>query len=525
MSTAESTPSGAPAAVLRAAIVSSENATSGHERNLLQDEMRGGSHPRVLAGTRTGWVTRCGLLAADILAIAVALVFAVAGVRMFAIYADPQAAFAAKGWLLNGFEWRIAACYAASLLTAFYLRGLYEPFSLQPAAELRLLTSKTGAVTVLLCVLLAAINATLLVVALLALAGLLLFVLLPVGRAALRMLCGKSPWWGIRAVIVGNAQDAISLQARMLKRSWSGLRPIGYILNDPPADHPPSADYLGSVERLPMIAEQFGVSLGVLTADDRDRDELLHLITCGGAGLRQWIVLCPSPKAPSLWAEPCEVAGAQASTFRVDLMSTTALALKRLLDLAIVFVLGIPTLLVVGAISLLVRLSSPGPIFYSQPRIGRLGRRFQVWKFRSMIPNADQMLNDYLRDNPAARAEWDSTQKLKHDPRVTWIGKILRKTSLDELPQVWNVFLGEMSIVGPRPLPLDEGEKFGEVYPLYAIAPPGITGLWQVSGRNNTTYEERLELTAYYVRNWSLWLDLYILGCTVKTVLLREGAY
>lgn len=525
MSTTESTPSGAPALLLRAASVSNEAANPVHDRVPSAESPPGASLPHQLAGTRTGWLTQAALLAADLFGIAWAVGLAWSCLQIYSFFALSQGSNGEWAWTMSTQEMRMIACYAASLLATFYFRGLYEPFLVQPAAELRLLSAKTGAVTLFLCALLVALQAPFSGVAMLAMAGLILLVGLPVGRAALRLLCGRTSWWGVRAVIVGNAGDAEKLQRRMYKKSWSGLRPIGYVLNDPPAGLTPSADYLGSIERLPALSQQFGVSLGVLTAEDRDRDELLQLITCGGSGLRRWIVLNPSPKAPSLWAEPCEVAGAQASTFRVDLMSSTALALKRLLDLAIVIALAIPTLLVVGVIALLVRLSSPGPVFYTQPRIGRLGRRFRVWKFRSMVPNADQILRDYLRDNPAAQAEWDAAQKLKYDPRVTWIGKILRKTSLDELPQVWNVFIGEMSLVGPRPIVDEEVEKLGEVYPLYASAPPGITGLWQVSGRNNTTYEERLELTAYYVRNWSLWLDLYILGCTVKTVLLREGAY
>jgi Undecaprenyl-phosphate galactose phosphotransferase WbaP len=198
---------------------------------------------------------------------------------------------------------------------------------------------------------------------------------------------------------------------------------------------------------------------------------------------------------------------------------------KRAIDLAIVIALMPLWVPLVYGLALLVRLGSKGKAFYSQKRIGLHAKTFACWKLRSMVENADEVLQQHLAEDPELMAEWQRDQKLKNDPRVTWIGKILRKTSLDELPQLFNVLYGEMSLVGPRPITLPEVERYGEVWNLYKIVTPGITGLWQVNGRNNTTYEERLGYDDYYVRNWSLWFDLYIMICTVKVVFLREGAY
>ncbi len=200
-------------------------------------------------------------------------------------------------------------------------------------------------------------------------------------------------------------------------------------------------------------------------------------------------------------------------------------ALKRAFDLAIVICIlpiMVPLLLAIG---LLVRLSSKGPIFYGQSRVGRKGRGFKAWKFRTMIPDADRVLLKYLEDHPEAGAEWAATHKLKRDPRITWVGRWLRILSLDELPQIWNVLVADMSLVGPRPIVAAEIDKYADRYYQYMQVMPGVTGLWQVSGRNNTTYKERVDLDAYYVQNWSVWLDMYILACTVKVVLLGEGAY
>ena len=142
-----------------------------------------------------------------------------------------------------------------------------------------------------------------------------------------------------------------------------------------------------------------------------------------------------------------------------------------------------------------------------------------------MVVNAEQVLLKYLDEHPQFRKEWEENLKLKNDPRITRIGKWLRKFSLDELPQLWNILCGEMSLIGPRPIVEEETRHYVDIYDLYRQVPPGISGLWQVSGRNDTTYAERVALDAYYVRNWSLWLDLVILAKTVWVVLSGKGAY
>lgn len=165
-----------------------------------------------------------------------------------------------------------------------------------------------------------------------------------------------------------------------------------------------------------------------------------------------------------------------------------------------------------------------GPAYFKQERIGRNGRSFQCLKFRSMAMDAEERLQTLLRDDPEAKAWWDTHQKLKEDPRITKTGKWLRPGSLDEFPQLINVLRGEMSIIGPRPCFREQAEHYGKRFESYLAVRPGITGLWQVSGRNNTTFEERAELEAWYVDNWSLWLDLFILIKTVPVVLLKRGA-
>ncbi|WP_338064767.1 exopolysaccharide biosynthesis polyprenyl glycosylphosphotransferase [Thermus parvatiensis] len=198
---------------------------------------------------------------------------------------------------------------------------------------------------------------------------------------------------------------------------------------------------------------------------------------------------------------------------------------KRIIDVGLSLIGGLLLLPFLALIAILIKLDSPGPVLYGHTRIGQNGRRFKAWKFRSMVKDADKVLKEYLEKHPELREEWERDQKLRSDPRVTRIGRILRQTSLDELPQLWNVLRGEMSLVGPRPIVQDEVIKYGEKFALYIKVKPGMTGLWQVSGRNDTTYQERVNLDIYYIRNWSLWLDLYILARTVWVVLTRKGAY
>lgn len=165
-----------------------------------------------------------------------------------------------------------------------------------------------------------------------------------------------------------------------------------------------------------------------------------------------------------------------------------------------------------------------GPLFYKHIRYGKNGKQFRLYKFRSMCMNADEKLKEYLKSNEEARKEFEENQKLQHDPRITKLGNFLRKTSLDELPQMLNILKGEMSFVGPRPVVKREIEKYGESKEKLLSVKPGLTGYWQVNGRSNTTYEERMNMELYYVDNCSLWLDIKIFFKTFIAVFKKEGA-
>jgi Undecaprenyl-phosphate galactose phosphotransferase WbaP len=199
--------------------------------------------------------------------------------------------------------------------------------------------------------------------------------------------------------------------------------------------------------------------------------------------------------------------------------------MKRIFDVlfaSLLIVLALPFGLV---IALAIVLETRGPVFFSHNRIGKAGRCFRLWKFRSMVVNSDAVLARHLEQNPGLLSEWLETHKLKSDPRVTRVGRLLRRSSLDELPQLWNVLSGDMSMVGPRPIVEAETAKYGPALALYLQVSPGLTGLWQVSGRTDTSYRQRTTLDSQYIQNWTIRTDLKVLLKTVRVVIFGHGAY
>jgi len=200
-------------------------------------------------------------------------------------------------------------------------------------------------------------------------------------------------------------------------------------------------------------------------------------------------------------------------------------ACKRLLDLVASAVLIVVTFPLMLAVAVAIELESPGPVLFRHRRVGRGGREFDLLKFRTMVPDAEERLEACLRADPALLAEWNATHKLREDPRVTRVGRILRRSSLDELPQLFNVLLGQMSLVGPRAVVREELPRFGELAPAILSVKPGLTGLWAVSGRSDVGYDERARLEHRYVTGWSFGLDLRILARTIPVVVRGHGAY
>lgn len=199
--------------------------------------------------------------------------------------------------------------------------------------------------------------------------------------------------------------------------------------------------------------------------------------------------------------------------------------LKTLLDYLLALLALLLLWPLVLLLAILIKLEDGGNVFYAQMRIGRNGQLFGCYKFRTMCVDADAKLAHILETCPDSAAEWAADHKLKNDPRITKVGKFLRKTSLDELPQLLNVLMGSMSLVGPRPITSSEVDRYGSDIKYYYDVKPGLTGLWQVSGRNDVSYDKRVELDRWYAENWSFWLDVSILFKTIPVLVFRKGSY
>ncbi len=234
-------------------------------------------------------------------------------------------------------------------------------------------------------------------------------------------------------------------------------------------------------------------------------------------------------RATAQYVETESVVGSTRGNPDLSDIESTATAgensLHRVFDVFFALALILVLLPVFAFLAIVVKCSDGGPVLYAQKRIGRGGAYFPCFKFRSMVTNSDQVLQQLLAVSPEARAEWDRDRKLRRDPRVTAVGRIMRKTSLDELPQLFNILVGQMSVVGPRPIVQSEIPLYGVYFGDYCSVRPGLTGLWQISGRNDVTYEERVQLDRSYVQSRSLVGDFSILARTVPAVLLSRGCY
>jgi Undecaprenyl-phosphate galactose phosphotransferase WbaP len=409
---------------------------------------------------------------------------------------------------------------------AFWIQGLYPAVLLHPAEEMRrVFVSITTVFLVMSCGAFLWRNGedysrSVFLVTWAAGSPMVLLV-----RYLVRRYCKQFDWWGVTAIILGSGPAAQRV-ARTLRDGRWGVKVIGLLSDDPlqsmPADLP---QVLGPISAAPGYAKDRISQYAVIAMSNKTSHEVRHLIQDWCHGFRHILLVPDMPGICSLGIATREVGGEVAFEMPQRLFQRGPAVAKRSLD----FLLSLSGLLLLSPLFLLlalaVKLSSKGPVFYGQSRYGRDGKIFKAYKFRSMHPDADKILPEYLARHPEDLFEWQRDHKLKNDPRVTPIGKWLRRLSLDELPQLWNVMRGQMSLVGPRPIVKAEIEKYGRRFGLYSRVRPGITGLWQVSGRNNTTYDERIAMDEYYVHNWSVWFDTYLLLRTVKTILHGEGAY
>jgi len=349
----------------------------------------------------------------------------------------------------------------------------------------------------------------------------------PLFRFFVKRILYKLNIWQKNVLIIGAGEAGKSSAEGISNDYHLGYKVVGF-LDDYKEGFVNNIPILGKIKDFDNLVDKMEIDTVIVAIPSMDKEKLTHLINDIHKKVKKIFVVPDLKGIALLNSELYHLFMQQIFLIKIknNLDSKINQFIKSTFDITVSIIM-LPVLLpLIFILGLLIKLDSPGPIFFTHQRIGKNGKVIKVYKFRTMYIDAEKRLKEILQKDEEARKEWETYYKLKNDPRVTKIGKFLRKTSLDELPQIFNVLKGEMSLVGPRPVIKDEIEKYYKDFAeYYYMVKPGITGLWQVSGRSNTDYDFRVEIDTCYVLNWSLWLDIIILFKTIKVVLKREGAY
>ena len=424
--------------------------------------------------------------------------------------------------------WQIKFSLLPVLLLAIYAcAGLYPAIPLSPPDELRRLTLIVTTVyfSVVFAVWFTGAYAGVYDWMFLGLSWAISLVTVPLIRSVVRRVWASRSWWGCPAVVLGSGQVTESVLETLIKHPEIGLKPIAVIGDShTQVKHIAGIPVVGRLNRVREYARKYRVPYAIVPMSEMNDRRTNQIIRRFSRLFKHVMIIPPITHFSSLWVSPVDLGGFLGLESKYRLLDTGRQTIKRVLDLTLI-VIGSPLwFLCMIAIAVAIKLESKGPVFFTQKRPGRGGKNFRIVKFRTMVNGAGSALQCCL-DNPEYQQEWERTGKLRHDPRVTIVGRFLRRTSLDELPQLWNVIRGDMSLVGPRPILREQRDQYRNGWALYMRVRPGITGAWQVSGRNALTMAQRIHLDTYYVRNWSVWLDIYYLSCTASTVLRARGAY
>ena len=444
------------------------------------------------------------------------------------------AAYAFQGIWGQGVLSEIAIAVAAPSVAVWIglrvLLGLYPGYGLDAVKRLRRHTYSVFAALAVLAIFALAVQVgNSLSRLLLVLAFLGILILAPLAQNAAQCGMRKIGFWG-KPVIILSHRDAGACVAQLLNEEWGlGYAPIAvFDYRLVPSEELVEASYYDEEELLNdavNLARKRGADTVIFAMPHTRREQLATLAGRASVSFRHVLVIPNLGGITNSATTARNLAGTFAVEIKHNLLDPWALRAKRVFDLVLTMAGGVLVGPFVLALALLVYLDSGGPVFYKDRRMGTDGKLFSCLKFRTMVPEAEALLQRMLEEDAGLREEYMRYHKLSKDPRVTRVGSLLRKTSLDELPQLWNVLRGEMSLVGPRPYLTRESEEIGTTQKEILRVPPGITGPWQVSGRNYTSFGDRVEMDAYYVHDWSVWLDIVLLARTVKTVLLGRGAY
>jgi Undecaprenyl-phosphate galactose phosphotransferase WbaP len=410
-------------------------------------------------------------------------------------------------------------------LCIYLITGLYPGIGVGPVEELRRLTISTSlGMLALMGLSFYLRNITSWSRAVLGLTWLLLLVSVPIMRKVFRRLAVYIRLWGLPVAVIGESNGAAHIYTSLRKNRLIGLWPVLCVKASSIRDvfPAPSEQQQTKWEGKALFRD---IDIAIIVPQKAPLGAVKNVLLDRTHRFKRVIVMFDEARIGSVWFTPLHLVEYLGLEVTHQLIDPAQQVIKRLIDVALI-IISLPILLpLFGLIALAIRLESPGPVFYSQKRIGHNGQEILIWKFRSMVLNAETVLKNYLDRDPAMRAEWNQSFKLKQDPRITKVGNILRRTSLDEFPQLWNVIRREMSLIGPRPIVSEEILLYKDDFEIYKQVLPGMTGMWQISGRNDLSYEERVSLDVYYVQNWSIWLDLHILLHTIITTVQAKGAY
>ncbi len=353
-------------------------------------------------------------------------------------------------------------------------------------------------------------------------------ILFPIIRINTKKLLIKLNLWRKKVFIIGTNEVARLVAREIEKNKTLGYEVAAFLAYERSHDGEAreSQDIAGELVDYKMLSHAKGVKDVIIALSHVPQEELFRILTLVENEAETIRIIPRLGNIFTLGVEVENFGDVLSLSIARNLTKRWNIFLKSIFEFIVGFfsaVLLLPLFLFIG---ILIKRSSPGPMFYIQDRLGLKGKIFKCYKFRSMYLDAEERLRDYLQKNPAAAEEWEKFRKLKNnDPRVTRIGRIIRRLSLDELPNFINFFKREMNLVGPRPYMPEEKELIGESCHIISTVKPGITGLWQVRGRNILSFRDRVLLDEYYVRNWSLWLDIVILLKTAKVLITRRGAY
>lgn len=359
---------------------------------------------------------------------------------------------------------------------------------------------------------------------------LLVLIIMPMARYGGKILLFNIGVWAEKILILGFNETGFLVAEAMRNDKYLGYQLAGFLTgaDERAVDSQGGNKILGSYEQAVEIIESSRIRHIVIAAPHLQGSELVQLSNRLQPHTRSVIVVPDLFGLPVVNGEADYFFDEQILALRIknNLSSPINIIAKRIFDLTVSLLLLLPLTVLILLLAVLIKIDSPGPVFHNGERIDRKGKTFKCYKFRTMFINNDEILKEHLINNPPAREEWQQYYKLRgEDPRITKIGCFLRKTSLDELPQILNVIKGEMSLVGARPYLPEEREAMSSFADTILLANPGITGLWQVSGRNEIDFAGRLRMETWYVRNWSLWLDVSLLFRTLSVVVSRKGAY